>query len=354
MANDDLTYRAALIGCGRMGTTIDDEVRGRPNIQLPYSHAAGYGAADRVELTAAADIDPERLENARERYDIPRGYSDYREMIEAEDPDIVSVATRPGTHAEMVCFAAERGVPAIYCEKPLCRSVAEADEMIEACQRHDVHFNLGVNRRFTPLYRKIREMVRDDAIGRPRAIIGQCGSGAALWSHSHAADLLLFLAGDEEVRWVQAECDFDSADLDGDRLRRDPPVSMGYVRFADGTRGYLTQGGGWEFEIDGEDGKIRTINDRQEATLRRKRGEWDLLAEEPFPEVEPRSGTLGCITELVAALDGAGTTSAPIEAAAAGQEVCMGWLASHRRGGERVDLPLTGADRRLRVAPDES
>jgi len=65
-----------------METTIDDELRGKPNLQLPYSHAAGYRAADRVELVAAADIDPDQLENARERYDVPRGYEDYREMIE--------------------------------------------------------------------------------------------------------------------------------------------------------------------------------------------------------------------------------------------------------------------------------
>jgi len=78
-----------------MGTTIDDELRGKPNLQLPYSHAAGYRAADRVALVAAADIDPDQLENARERYDVPRGYEDYREMIEPENPDILSVATTP-------------------------------------------------------------------------------------------------------------------------------------------------------------------------------------------------------------------------------------------------------------------
>jgi predicted dehydrogenase len=335
-----------------MGATIDDEVSdgpGRP--PLPYSHAAGYAAADRVDLVAAADLDEAALAEAQRRYDIPRGYDDYREMVEGEEPDILSVATRPSTHAEMVSFAAEHGVPAVYCEKPLCRSAAEADEMVAVCQRNDVAFNLGVNRRFTPLYRRIRETIRDGDVGRRRAITAHCGASAALWGHSHAADMLLFLAGDADAEVVQAEAEFDPADVADNRLDSDPTVTMGYVRFADGTRGYLTQAEGYEFEVEGEDGAVRTHNNGQTATMRRR--ESGLLTEAPFPEVERRSGTLGCIEELVAALDDGAATSAPVEVAAAGQEVCMGWLASHRRGGERVDLPLEGEDRAFAVDPGE-
>lgn len=350
---DGEPYRAALIGCGRMGTTIDDEVRGRPNVQLPYSHAAGYEAADGIELRAVADLDDERREAARERYDVPAGYDDYREMIDAESPDVLSVATRPGTHAEMVTFAAERGVPAIYCEKPLGRSVEEAERIAEACRDEDVAFNLGVNRRFEPLYRTVRALVREGAVGRRRALIAQCGGSAALWGQSHAADMLLYLAGDAEVDFVQGEAGFDEEDVEGDRITHDPGVTMGYVAFEDGTRGYLTRGSGWEFEVDGEDGKIRTFDNGHGATLRRDAGDPKMLAEEPFPDVDARSGTLGCIEELVAALDGEGTTSAPVGAAARGQAVCMGWLASHRRGGERVQFPLDDDARRLTVEPGD-
>jgi len=152
---------------------------------------------------------------------------------------------------------------------------------------------------------------------------------------------------------VQGESDFDDEEIEGNQIGRDPVITTGYVRFEDGCRGYLTRGGGWEVEIAGEEGKIRTFNDGASAMLRRESGEWGLLEEEPFPEVEPGSGTLGSIEELVAALDGDGTTSAPIEAAAAGQEICMGWILSHHRNGARVDLPLEGDDRQFRVAPDE-
>jgi NADPH:quinone reductase-like Zn-dependent oxidoreductase len=107
----------------------------------------------------------------------------------------------------------------------------------------------------------------------------------------------------------------------------------------------------WEFEIDGENGKLRTFNDGHEATLRRKEDEWGLLEEAPFPEGESRSGTLGCIEELVAALDSDEPTSAPVEVAATGQEVCLGWLLSHLRDGARVELPIE--NRQFRVDPDD-
>src|SRR5579884_748953 len=94
----------AIIGCGRMASTIDDEPAvpgqvGLTGLVLPYSHAGGYAAVDDVEMVAACDVDPDRMRRAQERWRIPRGYGDYRACIDAERPDIVSVTTRPENHA---------------------------------------------------------------------------------------------------------------------------------------------------------------------------------------------------------------------------------------------------------------
>ena len=64
------TYRVGLIGCGRMGATIDDEVKNNPNAQLylPYSHAAAIVACDRMELVAVSDPIEEKAEQIRARY----------------------------------------------------------------------------------------------------------------------------------------------------------------------------------------------------------------------------------------------------------------------------------------------
>src|SRR5215470_13722575 len=148
-------HTAAIVGCGRMAGSIDDEVRNYPAINFPYSHAGTYQACPRTRLVAAADVIEDKLQAFCHRWDIPRGYRDYRELIEAERPEIVSVTTRLGTHQEIVVFAAEHGVKGIWCEKPLCCSMAEADAMVEACERNGVKFNLGVNRRYDPWYRAL-------------------------------------------------------------------------------------------------------------------------------------------------------------------------------------------------------
>ncbi|MXZ00695.1 hypothetical protein F4Y93_08620, partial [Candidatus Poribacteria bacterium] len=83
---------------------------------LPYSHAAGYTDFDRTDLIAAADVVEEKAQYVCNKWDIPKYYLDYREMIVEEKPDIVSIATRPGNHAEITAFAAENGVKGIYCD----------------------------------------------------------------------------------------------------------------------------------------------------------------------------------------------------------------------------------------------
>ena len=170
-------YKAALIGCGRMGATIDDEVRDRPDSHLwiPYSHAAAAVACERTELVAVSDVIAEKAEAIRQRYEVAVCYTDYREMIEEEKPDIVCIATRPATHSEITVFAAEHGVKGIYCEKPLCCSMAEADAMVAAVEKNRVKFNYGTQRRYIPVYWKMRELA--DAGNWVRCRLSFCRMG---------------------------------------------------------------------------------------------------------------------------------------------------------------------------------
>ena len=112
------TYRAAVIGCSRMGAFIDNEVPDYEAIKLPYSHAAGYFAEERIDLVACADLRPEVMEHFGNRYNVPKAnqYTDYRDMLEKEQPDIVSVATQPEHRAEIVYLRSRT-----RCESDLCR-----------------------------------------------------------------------------------------------------------------------------------------------------------------------------------------------------------------------------------------
>jgi Oxidoreductase family, NAD-binding Rossmann fold len=90
-----LTYRAAIIGLGRMGSTFDDEKGRFSRWQAPHAHAACYRAVAGVELLAGADPHPSQREAFGQKWGIGAEhlYADYREMLEREQPDIVSVTT---------------------------------------------------------------------------------------------------------------------------------------------------------------------------------------------------------------------------------------------------------------------
>ena len=70
------TLTAVIVGAGRMGGTIDDEMGDYPRFVLPYSHAAGYAAIPDVDLVAFADTDEAKCNALQERYGVPRGYRD--------------------------------------------------------------------------------------------------------------------------------------------------------------------------------------------------------------------------------------------------------------------------------------
>ena len=85
-------YKAALIGCSRMGAFIDNEV---PEERGAYSHAAGYEACDRTRMIACSDLREDVMEQVGLRYDVPKDkqYTDYKEMCRDPEIDAVFVGT---------------------------------------------------------------------------------------------------------------------------------------------------------------------------------------------------------------------------------------------------------------------
>ena len=91
---------------------------------------------DRCEIVAVADADDKGRAEAVKRLEAPRSYADYRQMLDEAKPQIVAICPRwLDQHRDMVVAPAERGMH-IYMEKPMCRTLAEADEMVAACEKH--------------------------------------------------------------------------------------------------------------------------------------------------------------------------------------------------------------------------
>ena len=115
-------YRAGIIGCGRIADTIEDElVRAPAWSLLPYSHAGAYQRCTRTQLVAAADLNRERLETFGHRRGVERLYNDFREMLDRERLDIVSICVPTRAHAAVALDVAQRPVKGIYLEKPIAQ-----------------------------------------------------------------------------------------------------------------------------------------------------------------------------------------------------------------------------------------
>ena len=335
------TYRAALIGCSRMGAFIDNEGED----DRPFSHAAGYEACERTELIACSDLREEVMAQTGERYGIPpeRQYLDYRELLAKEQPEIVSVATQPEHRAEIVIRAAEDGARAIYAEKAMAASMAEADAMVEAVERHQVFFNLGTNRRWDTGYDKMKEVIDSGRIGPLKSLIIHQTS-TLFNSASHGFDMLLRLNSDHPVRWVQAHLPDGDQVIDNDILREDP-TGHGILHFDNNVTGYaLNSGRGWEVEAIGEQGVATALQNGLGWRLREP-GDTDhrgrpVLQETEFPPFPRTSSTQNLIEDLVQALDTGEPTRCGVRIARANTELIFAFIESHCRGGARVDLPL--------------
>jgi len=159
-------------------------------------------------LVAVADADEQGRAAALKRLGVDSGYADYRRMLDEAKPQIVSIGPRwIDQHCDMVLAAAERGVH-IYLEKPLCRTLDEADRMIAACERHHVKLAIAFQTRYSPKLRVVRALIDDGRIGDVLELRGRGkedgrGGGEDLWVlGSHVFNLLHYFGG--EPRWCFA------------------------------------------------------------------------------------------------------------------------------------------------------
>ncbi len=343
------TRTAALVGCSRMGAFIDNEV---PEEKGAYSHAAGYEACDRTEMVACSDIRPEVMEQVGLRYGVPKEkqYVDYKEMIDREQPEIVSVATQPEHRGKIVVYAAEHGAKAIYAEKALAASMEDADAMVEAVERNGVFLNMGTNRRWDPGYDTMKEVIDSGRIGSLMTLI--IHSTSHLFNGaSHSFDLLQRLNSDCPVSWVQAHLPNGDEVIDGDRLTEDP-IGHGILQFENGVTAYaLNSGRGLEMEAHGDRGAVTSRGNEKEWLVREPGGHdyrgRDILVEGEFPAFEPDSSTRRLIEDLVHSIDTGEAPRGGVRLARANTELIFAFIESHLRGGARVELPLVGSKHRL-------
>src|SRR5262245_1472271 len=133
-----------------------------------YGHGLDivWRQVDNVQIVAVADEDNEGRAAAQKRLGAKNAYADYRQMLQKERPHIVSVADRHlDAHRDMVVACAEAGA-SVFLEKPMCRTLAEANEMVAACERHHVKLAIAHQTRYSPRLERVKELIAAGRLGQ--------------------------------------------------------------------------------------------------------------------------------------------------------------------------------------------
>jgi predicted dehydrogenase len=156
---------------------------------------------DRAEILAVADPVAEGAASAAKRTGAARCYSDYREMLRKEKPDVVSIAPRwLDQRVAMVEAVAGAGAH-IFMEKPLARNLADADRIVEAVKKHKVKLQVAHVMHASPYVRQVARMVQSGGIGTLFEMRGRgkedsrAGGEDMLVLGSHILDLFRVFAG---------------------------------------------------------------------------------------------------------------------------------------------------------------
>lgn len=198
-------YRAAIIG--RTG-------------QGDYGHGLDvvYNGMPQVKVVAVADPDEAGRAACAARTRAPEQFADYQEMLRKTKPDLVSIGPRwIDCHHDMVSACIAAGVRGIFCEKPFARTLAEADAMVAACRKARVPVAVAHQNRAVPYLDRVRQLVREGAIGKLRRIRGKGkddsrgGAEDLIVLGTHVVDMMRACAGDP--LWAFGHVRQDAAEL---------------------------------------------------------------------------------------------------------------------------------------------
>ena len=222
-----MTFRTAIIGVS------GGRARG---------HAEAYAHIDDGHLVAVSTRNAEKLEAFGETYGIAARYTDYRQMLAEEQPDLVHVNTPPDVRLEIFAAAAEAGVPALLVEKPLAIDTqdyvamcnwAEQNSGIKIAINHQLHFQ--------PRRMQLQDRVRDGALGELRFIDASAGLNLA-YQGTHALQAIGAFHPHGVPQRVFAQVSGADGLVDTPRKHFAPDACLASIDFDDGVSARLQCG----------------------------------------------------------------------------------------------------------------
>ena len=224
--------RVAVAGCGAIAPR----------------HIEAYADTGLTDLVGVFDVDRDRADALADRYDCPNVYTSIEDLLDAQNPDLVSIVTPPGTHAALAIAVLEAG-RTVLLEKPPCITLSDMDRVAEAESRSAGRVYVVFQHRHGSAARRARQLLNSGSLGVPQVSVCETlwyrpvsyfdpdwrgtwsgeGGGPTLGHGIHQFDLLLSLLGP-----------WSTIDALAARLGRPvefEDVSMAMVRFENGSVG---------------------------------------------------------------------------------------------------------------------
>lgn len=197
-----------LIGCGRISNNHFQAIAAQPDAQC----------------ISCCDILENRAREAAEKYNIPSWTTNYEEILNDPNIDLISICTPSGLHPEHGILAAKHGKH-VLTEKPMACRLAEADELIEACDQAGVKLFVVLQNRLNPAIQLVRRAFEEGRFGKIYMITSnvfwtrpqdyydmspwrgtwELDGGAFMNQASHYVDMVQWFGGPiEEVKSIKA------------------------------------------------------------------------------------------------------------------------------------------------------
>lgn len=230
--------RYAIIGCGRIS----------PN------HIAA-AIENELEIVGLCDIATKNMEDKISKFNLPQStpqYTDYKELLEKEKPQLVAICTESGKHGQIALECIDAGCNLII-EKPIALSLQEADQIISRAKEKNVKVSACHQNRFNKSIQKIREAVEKERFGRllhgtahirwnrgedyykqaPWRGTWEQDGGALMNQCIHNIDLLRWMMGDEIVEVVGMTDNLKHNFIEAEDL------GMALIKFSNGSYGII-------------------------------------------------------------------------------------------------------------------
>jgi predicted dehydrogenase len=184
-------------------------------------HLEAFRQAPNAKVVAVASPTEAHVKAFAKKHHIPKWYTDYRELLQHNEVQVVSLCLPNDLHCSVTKAAAKAGKHVI-CEKPLCMNLAEADQMIAACKKAGVKLMYAEELCFTPKYVRAKQLVDEGALGKVYLVkqsekhngphspwfwdVSRSGGGVLLDMGCHGIEFARWILGRPKATSVYAHC----------------------------------------------------------------------------------------------------------------------------------------------------